>query len=46
MENVIAGIAALAVLAGIVLFAKKYLRPPKGPLPDCCGPRGNRDVEV
>ncbi|MDR0558314.1 MAG: hypothetical protein LBG43_10725 [Treponema sp.] len=46
MENIIASIAALLLLAGIALFAKKFLKPPKGKLPDCCGPSGNRDIEV
>jgi hypothetical protein len=46
MENVIAVVAVIAILAGILLFANKFLKPPKGRLPDCCGPRGNRDIEV
>jgi hypothetical protein len=46
MGNFIAVIAVIVFLAGILLFAKKYLKPPKGKLPDCCGPRGNRDIEV
>jgi hypothetical protein len=46
MENLIAVIAVILLLAGILLFAKKFLKPPKGKLPDCCGPRGNRDIEV
>jgi hypothetical protein len=46
MENLIAVVAVVLLLAGILLFAKKFLRPPKGKLPDCCGPRGNRDIEV
>jgi hypothetical protein len=46
MENVIAIIVVILLLAGILLFAKKFLKPPKGPLPDCCGPRGNRDIEM
>jgi hypothetical protein len=45
MENVIAVIVAIALLGGILLFAKKFLKPPKGPLPDCCGGRGNRDLK-
>ncbi|MDR1072553.1 MAG: hypothetical protein LBL45_02610 [Treponema sp.] len=45
--EIIAGIVvAFLVLAGILLFAKKALKPPAGKLPDCCGPRGNRDIEV
>ena len=46
MENLIAVMAAIAFLGGILLAAKKFLKAPKGPLPDCCGPRGNRDIEV
>ena len=46
MENIIAVIAVIAFMAGILLFAKKFLKPPKGRLPDCCGPIGNRDIEV
>jgi hypothetical protein len=46
MENVVAVIAVILLLAVILFFAKKFLRPPRGKLPDCCGPRGNRDVEV
>lgn len=46
MENVVAVIAVILLLAGMSLFAKKALKPPKGKLPDCCGPRGNRDIEV
>ena len=46
MENIIAVVLAIGLLAGILVFAKKFLRPPKGPLPDCCGPRGNRDIKV
>ena len=44
MENLIAVMAAIALLGGILLAAKKFLKAPKGPLPDCCGPRGNRDI--
>ncbi|MDR0706753.1 MAG: hypothetical protein LBF60_02570 [Treponema sp.] len=44
MENVVAVIVVIALLAGILLFAKKVLKPPKGKLSDCCGPRGNRDI--
>jgi hypothetical protein len=40
MENIIAVIAAAVFLAGILLIAKKLLKPPKGPLPDCCGHKG------
>jgi hypothetical protein len=38
MENIIAVIAVAVFLAGILLIAKEFLKPPKGPLPDCCGP--------
>ena len=46
MENIIAIFVVILLLAGILLFAKKFLKAPKGKLPDCCGPRGNRDIEV
>jgi hypothetical protein len=46
MENLIAVVLVILLLAGILLFARKFLRPPRGKLPDCCGPRGNRDIEV
>jgi hypothetical protein len=46
MENLIAVVMAVLLLAGILLFAKRFLKLPKGKLPDCCGPRGNRDIEV
>ncbi|MDR1575534.1 MAG: hypothetical protein LBS37_05970 [Treponema sp.] len=46
MENLIAVVLAVLLLAGILLFAKKFLKAPRGKLPDCCGPRGNRDIEV
>ena len=46
MENIIAIIAVVIFMAGILLLAKKFLKPPRGKLPDCCGPRGNRDIEV
>jgi hypothetical protein len=46
MENLIAVVFVILLLAGMLLFVKKFLKAPKGPLPDCCGPRGNRDIEV
>ncbi|MDR1030758.1 MAG: hypothetical protein LBL76_07785 [Treponema sp.] len=42
MENGIAVIAAFLFLAGIMLFAKRFVKPPKGKVPDCCGPEGNK----
>jgi hypothetical protein len=45
MENIIALAGIVVFLAGILVFAKKILKAPKGPLPDCCGPRGNRDIK-
>ena len=44
MENLIAVMVVIAFLGGILLVVKKFLKAPKGPLPDCCGPRGNRDI--
>jgi hypothetical protein len=44
MENFIAVIVVILFLAGIMLFAKQFVKPPKGKLPDCCGPEGNRSA--
>jgi hypothetical protein len=46
MSNLIAVVVVILLLAGILLFAKKVLKPPKGKLPDCCGPNGNRDIKI
>jgi hypothetical protein len=46
MENIIAVFLAAAFLGGILLFAKRFLKPVKGPLPDCCGVKGNRDLNL
>jgi hypothetical protein len=45
MENFIAVVLAIAVLGGILWIAKRFLKPVKGPLPDCCSGRGNRDLQ-
>ena len=44
MENIIALVAAVLFLAGIMLFAKRFVKPVKGRLPGCCGPDGNRNA--
>jgi hypothetical protein len=44
MSNLIAVIAVVLFLAGILLFAKRFLKPVKGPLPDCCSGKGNKDI--
>jgi hypothetical protein len=44
MENIIALVLALVLLGGILWIAKRFLKPVKGPLNDCCGGRGNRDL--
>jgi hypothetical protein len=46
MSNLIAVGAVILILAGILLFARRFLKPPKGKLPDCCGPNGNRDITI
>ncbi|MDR3115819.1 MAG: hypothetical protein LBU25_09905 [Treponema sp.] len=46
MENGIALVVTIALLGGILGLAKRFLKPVKGPLPDCCKGRGNRDVQV
>jgi hypothetical protein len=43
MENIIAVVVVIIFLAGILLAAKKFLKPPKGPLPDCCGHKGESE---
>jgi hypothetical protein len=44
MENFIAVIGVVLFLAGIMVFARRFVKPPKGKLPDCCGPEGNRNA--
>ncbi|GHT99834.1 hypothetical protein FACS1894142_7800 [Spirochaetia bacterium] len=44
MENIIAVIAVVVFLTGILLFAKKFLKPPEGRLPDCCS--GNKALNL
>ena len=40
------GIAvAAAALAGIILLARRFLKPVEGPLHDCCGGNGNKDLQ-
>jgi hypothetical protein len=46
MENVIAVVVVVLFLGGILWAAKRFVKPAKGPLPDCCGGKGNRDIEV
>jgi hypothetical protein len=46
MENVIAVIAVIIFLAGILFFAKRFLKPVKGSLPDCCGAKGNKVMNL
>lgn len=44
METIVAVAAAIAILAGILLCAKRFLKPVTGELPDCCSVRGNKDI--
>ncbi|MDR2485845.1 MAG: hypothetical protein LBD55_10675 [Treponema sp.] len=44
MEIIIGLLFAGAILSGVVLFAKRFLKPVKGPLPDCCSIRGSMDA--
>ena len=45
--DIIAGfIFAAVVLAAIIFIAKRFLKPVKGPLPDCCSIRGNKDLNL
>jgi hypothetical protein len=46
LENVIALILAAVVLCGILFAAKKFLKPVKGKLPDCCSGEGNKNIQV
>lgn len=46
MENIVAVIAVIGLLAGILWFAKRFVKPVKGELPDCCSIRGNRDIDA
>ena len=45
MEIIIGLLFAGAILFGVILFAKQFLKPVKGPLPDCCSIRGNMDPQ-
>jgi hypothetical protein len=45
MDIVLGILFAVVALAGIILIAKRFLKPVKGPLPDCCSIRGNRDLQ-
>jgi hypothetical protein len=45
METIIVLIIVVVVLGGLVFIAKHFLKPPKGPLPDCCK-GGNRNIQV
>ena len=45
--DIIAGVIfAAIILVGIGFIAKRFLKPVKGPLPDCCGPKGNKDLNM
>ena len=46
MDIIVGLLLAAAVLVGIVFIAKRFLKPVKGPLPDCCGVRGNKDLNM
>jgi hypothetical protein len=43
METIIAIVLVAAFLGGILLFAKRFLKPVKGPLPDCCSGRRHEE---
>ena len=45
--DIIAGILfAVVMLLGVILIAKRFLKPVKGKLPDCCGIEGNKNVSL
>jgi hypothetical protein len=46
VENSIAVVAVMGLLVGILWFAKRFVKPVKGKLPDCCSIRGNRDIDA
>ena len=47
MTDIIVGlIFAVIVLGSIVFIAKRFLKPVKGPLPDCCGINGNKEMNL
>jgi hypothetical protein len=44
--EIIIGLAvAAASLAVIILLAWRFLKPVEGPLHDCCGGNGNKDLQ-
>jgi hypothetical protein len=45
MEIIIGIVVAAAALAGIILLARRFLKPVEGPLHDCCGGNGNKDLQ-
>ena len=45
MEIIIGIIVAAAALAGLILLARRFLKPVEGPLHNCCGGDGNKDLQ-
>jgi hypothetical protein len=45
METVIGIIVIVALLACLALVAKHFVKPPEGPLPDCCK-GGNKNINL
>ncbi|MDR2740774.1 MAG: hypothetical protein LBB98_01265 [Treponema sp.] len=43
VENIIAVVLVIVFLGGLLWLAKRFLKPVKGPLPNCCGGKGNRE---
>jgi hypothetical protein len=46
MENLIALVLVIPFLGGILWFARRFVKPVKEPLPDCCSGKGNRNIQV
>jgi hypothetical protein len=46
MENIVAVGIVFVILGGLLWLAKRFLKPVKGPLPDCCSGRGNKDLNL
>ena len=45
MEIIIGIVVAAAALAGIILLARRFLKPVEGQLHDCCSGSGNKDLQ-
>jgi hypothetical protein len=46
MENIVAIGIVFVILCGLLWIAKRFLKPIKGPLPDCCSGSGNKNSKL